>query len=665
MVFKNSIYLFKTPLDANYQNVYDEYDSETRYFGFLQLAFSDYKMITFSNITSRKNVGDNFELVVSGYDSMDLHDYNYMRFVDGNDKPLYAFILSVESMNDNQTLVEGVKQSSCLLKCELDVWTNHYLEIKNDYAKVNENRCTYDTNTLPFFPSSIYNNKTAENILVNRPFTFSKVVSQESPPPPSKYIVLWQRVMVSDYCYLQVSTASTNPPDYMSDCNRSENEGGFAFYRPAGVIKQEYNSTKKITTFSFVHLPIALIFDGIPVNGQGEPQSPTVITLAGRNYDGEVSVVVTENSAVLSSKLTYYAPFSYIAEEVSVEGGTSYIAIVLGDSQSSYYFRYGSRLYLQGSHALIASTGSGQDVFLYLNNHDIDETVVEHEIDFSKVQYVSTRRYQSAGNTFNYSDIEQVCNSYPLDYYSLKNQFIDIPLIPSIKSEKCYLTLECNQKVTPVIRIEMEEGNSIANVAIENPTEVFAVKNQLNEYLMRNQNSVNFKIAFAGARLGGSSVSALSMMSLPRAINGVLNYAQTIGEEYSKQADFANYPDEGVLPASNSAVNNYILDCVYIVRHISKLKEEIGENYHTYGYNVSMPLSLFSFRRDCFDIDCGELTLSSRMADEDKRKIVKAVSSGICRWHIRNAYLQTQSVRRNVLKAMNRAVSNYPISLIP
>ena len=130
--------LYKTPLDPAYNNVYDDYTSISDYLAFLDSAFSDYFSITISEgYKSRKDENGDFTLVLSGYDSMALHDYNYMAIQLSNNSYKFAFITSVESMNDNQA-------SSCMLYCKLDAWTENYLSIKAKEQGYIEKQCTID-----------------------------------------------------------------------------------------------------------------------------------------------------------------------------------------------------------------------------------------------------------------------------------------------------------------------------------------------------------------------------------------------------------------------------------------------------------------------------------------------------------------------------------------
>ena len=98
-----SLTLYKTNLDPYYKNVYDDYTSIDTYLQFLNQTFQKID-ISISNPKSSMDNNGNFRICVSGYNSMELHHFNYIAFdnyLQSEESDYkFAFILSVESSSN-------------------------------------------------------------------------------------------------------------------------------------------------------------------------------------------------------------------------------------------------------------------------------------------------------------------------------------------------------------------------------------------------------------------------------------------------------------------------------------------------------------------------------------------------------------------------------------
>lgn len=151
-----AIKLFKTPLDSNYENVFDDYQTTTDYSAFLVKNFVSLNLTTPLRSTRESNGIIKVKLQRS-YD--EILDYNYAEVMvnvlnengsykneDGTDYviPQYYFVTDIQSLND----ITNISVSELTLK--FDSWANNYVgnisvQNKNNFLA----RC--HTNNFPNF----------------------------------------------------------------------------------------------------------------------------------------------------------------------------------------------------------------------------------------------------------------------------------------------------------------------------------------------------------------------------------------------------------------------------------------------------------------------------------------------------------------------------------
>lgn len=140
--------LYKTPLDDEYKNVYDNYTSLSDYHTFLTTyaEHTEQKTVDFPNQRSVKSINGDIVLPIDGLraDEIISNGYNYVEVLykkssTSASKPVYYFIQKVESLNDHWKDADTGK-NACKLFLKYDAWTNNYLDnIKssNHVQKVN------------------------------------------------------------------------------------------------------------------------------------------------------------------------------------------------------------------------------------------------------------------------------------------------------------------------------------------------------------------------------------------------------------------------------------------------------------------------------------------------------------------------------------------------
>lgn len=132
--------LFKTPLDDEYKNVYDNYTSISDYHTFLNnyAEHTEQRTVDYPNQRSVKSINGDIVLPIDGLreDEVISNGYNYVEILyqknsTAASQPVYYFIQKVESLNDHWKDVDTGK-NACKLFLKYDAWTNNYLDnIKN------------------------------------------------------------------------------------------------------------------------------------------------------------------------------------------------------------------------------------------------------------------------------------------------------------------------------------------------------------------------------------------------------------------------------------------------------------------------------------------------------------------------------------------------------
>lgn len=144
--------MFRTPLDDEYKNVYDNYTSTSEYLSFLT-TYSPAKTgaITVPTISrSVKSINGDIVLPINQFraDEIERNGYNYVSVLASPEATVepafyrFYFIQKIESLNDNHDS-SYTNFRSCKLFLKYDAWTNNYLDnIKNSNHVQKVNRMT-------------------------------------------------------------------------------------------------------------------------------------------------------------------------------------------------------------------------------------------------------------------------------------------------------------------------------------------------------------------------------------------------------------------------------------------------------------------------------------------------------------------------------------------
>lgn len=619
------VILFKTPLDSSYKNVFDDYETTADYLAFLSDVYP-HKTVHLTNAKSRIDFNGEFTVIFSGYDSMDLHDYNYMCFTN-NGVVKFAFIRSVNSKND------GESSSACEITCRLDVWANHYLEFKNKYTAVRTTRATFDTHLKPNYPSLA---KQLKFGTVKTPVGFLQTNGDS-------YVILWQRVILSDSPKFEALDTSTFGPYSFSEMNLG---GTYVMYRAVGLLridsgtKRLYWDDKQFQVYGF------------DANGHDK-------VLAYKSLTRTINLGECKSSFVISNTLCFSVPFRYYLQSETDTLVNFRIEPDRTDPTDAPKFAYGERV-LVGSTEVVSN-----DRFFMLADGSKKvsckfTTAVGYETLYPYDRYSTDpiEAYQR----------ERIHNEYPFSYTSLMISGAEVPLIPiSGYQNDYYIDYDCVQKVNPTIRLYgAEESLNYKSLQTSgmNDTRMLAY----DEYMMRNSNSIAVEQQkiyfnmFSQFALGAGMAIAGVFPATP--INNIINSGYQLQSIESNLDDLRQTASRIAGGVTYSIDNPNVLDLCIIVENAIKTLDSPAYDaimdYHYNGYESSIISTFTGKYKDCFDVLQGSAETGASLNDSDKEEILGAFARGITKWHI----WRRGATRDAIISGMNRNVINYNVSEI-
>ena len=661
--------LYKTQLDKDYKNVYDDFTNLESYKAFLDTAFpiQTGHSIEIQNIGNKSVIdrNGNFSITISGYNSMDLHDFNYLilnrnPLNSASQYPIYecAFITSIDSKNDS-----AVRETSeCTLNCKLDAWANHYNRIKSNSNSniAKEEKCTFDAmedaNAKHRFDNSFSPNSfVTKNVfyLSRRCFT---VVDHTSASYHNDLRVLWLRVKLDPLKrFIDMSTGQ----DYQKI-----------------VMNGAYLGNP-----GYLLIPIGIFSNNVPMSYYHRYTIKTGNTNTGAltheetvNYQQPFLHLPLVGSYMYGADLTFFTPFTYQVE-ISRVGATLQYWIHEDTTYEDI------RLY---AYALGASSEFYQDNPPYVFGYGLSQTMTDN---FS---FISQRRNRNIENLTlgvenpdytNYSDyttafdkildIDALLYRYPYRRISVLYSGGTIPI--SSQQQNPYIVFDTFSSLTPSFWLGYYESGGWAN----NPQKKFyafnsgsipTITDKLNEFYTMNENSIFASMMQSighGALTIGASMLNGNLGGVISAFHPVIDRAGILGTI----ADIGNYPSDISQTSSNSFDDIFLQDDIAIIYEegVSWNRENIRAiaiDNHINGYHVNICLSPTSIRRDIFDVDkYYSINIIGVENEDDRNELNNAFMRGVRRWHISGAGPETVD-RVNILKAFNTNVINKYISVL-
>lgn len=644
------LYLFKTPLDEKYRNVYDNYENYLDYHNFL-LHFPSIR-IDISNLKSSLDTNGRFSVVIANYNSMDLHDYNYIEFITKGIRK-FAFITSIQSQND------GPVSCACQLFCKLDAWTNHYFELRNSNQYYPTIRCTYDNFYDIYYPTELQKFRFPTQRVFERSLSY-----RGSTFVNGKRVVLWQKVLVS-------KTVVLGAVPFTAYDNLQQTGGLIPIYRPVALID--------LTTRNPVSCKIRL--NGTPIGGG------SIVTLFEEDYTKHpyYEIAGVDGTYALENTLTYMLPRVYDIQ-TTIEDDIEIATITL-----DYNGRYGSgtaMVRVEGNDSPL----SDLSVKFFVCDNSVSPYALLDTITVTMPTVPSTpSRYNTSLTALVRS--EHYSAEYPFNYYSIIINGQEYPLIPSNTTSEVSSNFQIityiNDMMARSYRVVKNVDDDKTIKLNMNTSKLLTRIDQLEQYLDFNRNQINTQLVNTGIKSGVGAISAGLMFAgvaalSPATAAGVLATAgagiaagsslvsgitTTLGEyaeQQARQADIANRPDIFNSTSPEAQFNMYYGDDVILVKntvYYSPAVEDMFRSIHHNGIVTPKMIPIFTRRRDVFDVISADASLKVQIANDDRTELESAIKDGITFWHLNN-YSQSLD-RTDILMKMDKNVVNLCVSQIP
>lgn len=618
-----SLTLYKTPLDSEYKNVYDDYESADDYKEFLDEAFQKI-VISPETVKSRHDKNGHFSVIIAYYDSMELHDFNYICVDYGLKTPTFAFafITSINSINDG-----GVSTQSCEIVCKLDAWANHYEEMKE--CSIVTNRCTYDENINRYFPNGNYKLK-YETMKNNVKYLQSNNYG----------VILWERVGISDN---NVKLHLPGQADTNIPTNFTFSGGTIFAYRPAALIADGSLSNLGIKTRAYKYGGSPLFIEDTPV-------------IKSSGFLMEIDSHVT-SSIISSHVLTYNVPFDYsISPNLS---DPSYVLVTIDKNTSVW----GELIYDSNS-----ITVNSFIIPAYVNQSPSIKTITLQEL-FSLPLNPTSRRYIHYNNPIDFDEL--ALQTYPFKYYGMRINSNIIPIIPKQGSNgNIYIDYDFINKVNPSFKIYSSLNENVTWNSISPKSQLDIAQIPIDEYLYRNQNKLDNarNVEYGKMITSFISGSLLAMSGTPpiKDMGNIVMSGFALEKLNAIKEDLENTPNAIPKQLEYSSDNIFELDNIEMWSCIANKTSTDIKHYiyriHAYGEEISLTQKIGEKTRDVFDYQEGDIILNCSLNEEDRNEIISAFSRGVRRWHIGDA-VDTQA-RMDCVKTMDTYIPNFPLSLL-
>lgn len=644
MYLTKQLTLFKTPLSPTYENVYDDYSTYTDYENFLLNNFShiEIDIVDDMEVGRDKSVIDKngiFSLVVKNHSSMDIHDYNYCCFeTDKNtSKPLFAFILSVDSLNDSRT------SSSCRINCQLDAWTHNIFDMQGGYD-VNDIECRH----------MIESEIVGENLIVKPYITDEEPLVLEANRPESEYRLLWARVTTgNEICAKHLTGQQVNITNCRDASTIKNSITTPVFYLPFCVVNPINGtvSTKYKTA-------VCQCFDGSDWSFDVQGFNGSLVRTMINNF--ELVGLFCSGTELISVELTYYAPFYWELDEendrvkIYQKKITNFIPDNIAEQQVL-------RLCDKSGNDLFTETnffGAGTDEIPYfmatINDLYTEQSTVSKVVS-TNVNYPANISIESDGFD---SRLLGRLHYYPYNYKTVIINKKENALVPSLNITNAFISITCNKTVKPMCFFGYSRNDYTIVYNEKFPLvgegELVTTVDSL-EYNKRN-NGNKLLAGVIGATLGTTKEQPIMAHTIGRFPDGTTTKLATkyqagtglrpnigavvgaVGGVIAQLADSDNAFDSYKTPQINALDNFYLQDFVYIKEYVPQDNIQLyalKRKLHDFGININQRLSVREKTHFTFDyVRTNNCHLPMIGNIDDRHEIETAYDRGITKWHI-------------------------------
>lgn len=617
MITTAASYLFKTPLDENYENVFDSFNDLSEYSRFLHNNY-DNKYVTSLGGVKRavKTVNGNCKITIPfTYD--EIKDYNYIEITNeastSGVKYTYFFIIDITSENDNEN------NGSCTLTLKYDSWANNYSVIKTNKKNSFISRMTVDEHYINEDGSFMAKPFLTDE--ANAPTTIKSFNTLDG----KQYKILWMKVKIlkSDSILINNSFDFNSKPYTSSRTSAAY----YTVFYPLAIINMNsiFSSKDTIIDKDFIYTS----------------RDTSTYTRTVKGADERYTFMTND---VISASLTLNAPFSYnyTGNYMSIYANnyTNMITVTLTDGANTPVVA----LYSPGNTRVAEGfiiTYSEQEInklYTVKPNELIESTNgIDYDV-LSKVKGTSILR------------LEQ----YPYKYRALYTREKEIPLIglgnfKNGTSEYEYqFLINTSSDSSPFIQVK--HGSNVYTYSkplkINSNGSVVVAFDNYTQYMRTNANSIQAQqLSLIANGIAGAVSNITGVVFNPSSISGAVQSTikggtRTATSGYlisQKLEDLKNAPD---VVSINGDASDYLTfqDYIYILTYdlLPTIEKDRLENHlHENGYAIMNEGNPISINRSTFDYcetDNAHLNCIKNLYQ--RKEIESALNRGMTRWHI-------------------------------
>ena len=581
-----SYQMFRTPLDDEYKNVYDNYTSVSEYLSFLS-TYSPAKTGAISVPTisrSVKSINGDIVLPINQFraDEIERNGYNYVSVLASPEATVepafyrFYFIQKIESLNDNHdSSVTNLR--SCKLFLKYDTWTNNYLDnIKNSSHQQTVTKATI---------SHIVNSSRDINIktdIIDMRHSYESI--------PQSNLVGYGVLSLGVRLAKEVAAIRKSGQDVGTIPAQN--------YAPVVYIPLKHMRLSGTGTYTL------------------KDSSDETITVGGADSDFTIPEYLND-ARVLSMWLTYY--------------GISASSINVGGTYSL----------LTDNNIVEVTLAEGDIPF---------KAITAPNYDFSEIILFSDSVNNAPTTAHGYDELKEYSEELNLYPFKGKGVLIGDKVIPLKYSSVDSVNVVISRKnsTTPNVYLEARNNSSVIFQTKSHLLDSFAFPvgkyvDSLELYYMNNQSQITTKIAKSatGMVFGGASAFALGMLGDVRgAISGaqsMVNAGMDIAMLNAQATDADRSLDSYSIPAFIGSDSVYY-DGVFVVDcqiRDENIKRAYFYDSHCNGVKVADSMTIGKVNKELFDY---VQTIGCNIPDipiiVHRKEIESAFDRGIRKFHI-------------------------------
>lgn len=606
----HAVTLYKTPLDPDYTNVFDDV-TDANYKSFLDLNYSKTEPLPeiADTVRSLRSSGNTVDIIVIGEKEY-LRDYNYccLQISEALDTPkryVYYFIMGMDSTSN-------VNPSSTRISLKYDAFSNNRILLTD----------------------SLYND---ENMIIRRHYEECKfdisthkvttcgIITEEKPveldgTADTKEKLLWikARISAEKIHYISSVLPATQLPYLCGGCVPTNGSAPIVFIPFCGIVYQ--GTTIKIDQRCL---------------GWKDDNNTIVARFVETNPDDSskktIIPILSSNEKVLSMELTFHAPFD--VEKVVSAGNTYYYKVTNSENFNATHFKPGyTILYDEQSNSLFESAPIFSSLtsrfpvkalvspdYSYSDDGEYYETSVEFTEDI-----VDPLTEHGITALLNY---ESRIKAFPYKHKALYYNKCWHSLIPHKDSTLYFGRYYKLGYYAPKFCVALLDNfNAKAKETLENNGQLIQSVDSL-QYFMRNN----------GNKLIAGALGSMVHYTDTDTSTGVSINTSGIWNAIASVRDADNAMDTYKIPAveaTSDLLQDLVLEIDFDIAD-ERQKISIAKDFHYNGININNYESVRTNYHTIFDkVQTSNCSLPFILNERDRIELEEAYNRGVRRWHI-------------------------------